>query len=175
MARRQSPLPSQWLMTDARMGAALWAALEGLPRGSGVVVRRDEIAAAPRIASIARRRRLTLAIAADERIASRHRAAMIHNPTTRRSALRRSFAVHDQRELTRARLLSASAIFLSPLFATRSHPQARPLGRMRAATLARLARPLPVYALGGVTQRRFRSLRPLSFAGWAGIDAWIRT
>ena len=38
MPRRQ-PLPRLWLMTDERQGEGLWAALERLPKGAGVVFR----------------------------------------------------------------------------------------------------------------------------------------
>src|SRR5439155_26981070 len=33
------PLPRLWLMTDERQGDGLWAALERMPRGAGVVFR----------------------------------------------------------------------------------------------------------------------------------------
>jgi thiamine-phosphate pyrophosphorylase len=32
-----------------------------------------------------------------------------------------------------------------------------------------------VIALGGMDEHRFRRVQKLGFAGWAGIDAWLRT
>ena len=68
-----------------------------------------------------------------------------------------------------AQRAGADLLFLSPLFPTRSHPDARSLGRVRFAALAH-ATPLPVIALGGVTARHRRSLAALGAAGWAAID-----
>lgn len=71
---------------------------------------------------------------------------------------------HSLREIGRA--ARADAIVLSPVFATRSHPQAKALGAIRFRMLSRLAR-VPVIALGGITPRRAAALNP---AGWAAID-----
>jgi thiamine-phosphate pyrophosphorylase len=82
-----------------------------------------------------------------------------------------SARVHDQRELSRALAGKVSLILLSPLFETASHPDWAPLPRMRAATLARLAR-RKLVALGGMDARRFRRVGPLGFQSWAGISAF---
>jgi len=178
MSRRQPALPTLWLMTDERIGADLRPVIVRLPKGAGVVVRHYSLASADRlrlarsIVRLARSRRLVVALAGDERLARRSGAALVHNPDRRRSRLPRTFAVHSPADLRRARMAGASAVFISPLFATRSHPGGRPLGRMRAAALAKLARPLPAYALGGLSERRFRTVERLGFSGWAAIDAW---
>ncbi|MDF7774149.1 thiamine phosphate synthase, partial [Sphingomonas sp. AOB5] len=66
MPRRHPPIPARWLMTDPRMGDGLWAALERLPRGSGVVFRHydapDRAALLRRVALVARRRGLVLVV-----------------------------------------------------------------------------------------------------------------
>src|SRR3569623_1397251 len=65
MQRRQ-PLPRLWLMTDERQGEALWAALEKLPRGAGIVFRHYGLPAKERrrlfarVHAIARTKRLLL-------------------------------------------------------------------------------------------------------------------
>jgi thiamine-phosphate pyrophosphorylase len=82
--------------------------------------------------------------------------------------------VHSARELRRALLRSPELLFLSPLFATRSHPDWQPLGHMRAAALVRMGK-RPVLALGGMNARRYRQVKPLGFSGWGGIDAWDRS
>lgn len=56
---------------------------------------------------------------------------------------------HDAVELARAAELGLDCVVLSPVQATRSHPQARPLGWPRFAELLR-DYPVPVYALGGM-------------------------
>ena len=63
MHRRQ-PLPRLWLITDERQGEELWAALQRLPRGSGIVFRHYGLSPAARetmflkVQGVARRRRL---------------------------------------------------------------------------------------------------------------------
>ncbi len=84
-----------------------------------------------------------------------------------------SAAAHDLPGLVAARRAGAGLVFLSPVFATRSHPGARTLGPVRFGLLARQAK-LPVVALGGMDEARFKRLRPLGAHGWAGIDALVK-
>jgi thiamine-phosphate pyrophosphorylase len=63
-------------------------------------------------------------------------------------------------------------VMVSPVFPTRSHPGAPALGAARAARIGRLAG-VSVVALGGMTERRWRRVAGLGFAGWAAIDAWV--
>ena len=83
----------------------------------------------------------------------------------------RSAPVHSYAEIRKAERDGASLLFLSPVFATRSHPEAQPLGLARFAWLARRT-PLPVIALGGMDEARGRRLASFGAYGWAGIDAW---
>lgn len=163
--------PRLWLMTDERMGDALWQAAERLPRGAGIVFRHyatDEAvrrAMFARLGRIARRRRLVLIRAGNTRLA-RHETG-VHNQghgSVSRPA-------HTRREAWQAKRAGAAMVFVSPVFATRSHVGARPLGPLRAATIGR-GLGIAVIALGGMDARRFRRLRGLGFHGWAAIDAW---
>ena len=52
MCPRQA-LPTRWLMTDERLGDAIWPALARLPRGAGVVFRHYATPAAERRALFA--------------------------------------------------------------------------------------------------------------------------
>jgi thiamine-phosphate pyrophosphorylase len=74
--------------------------------------------------------------------------------------------------LRQALLGRTPLILLSPIHPTRSHPDRRPLPRMRAAALARLAKRRLV-ALGGMDARRYAKIARLGFSGWAGIDAYV--
>lgn len=175
--RRDHPLPALWLMTDERMGDALWRALARLPRGSGVVFRHHATPRAARrrvfeaVRRIARARRLVLVLAGSERDAIGWRADGWHGRSAHVARLRpRTASVHDRAELAAARRCGAARIFLSPVFTTRSHSEARPLGRVRFGLIAGGAR--GVIALGGMDARRFRALRLLGAEGWAAIDAW---
>jgi thiamine-phosphate pyrophosphorylase len=165
MPRRQ-PLPRLWLMTDKRQGEALWTALERLPAGAGVVFRhyglerRERRRLFERVRKVARRRRLFLLAKAGLR------GDGVHNG---RGPGLRSASAHSLRELKSAERSGAALVFLSPAFATRSHPGARPLGPVRFGLISRQAR-VPVIALGGMDARKARRLA--NAYGWAAIDAW---
>jgi 8-oxo-dGTP diphosphatase len=58
---------------------------------------------------------------------------------------------HNREELLQAARIGADFAVLAPVQATRSHPQATPLGWQQFAGLAELAQ-MPVYALGGMTE-----------------------
>ena len=150
-------LPTLWLVTDERMGEALWAALERLPRGSGVVFRHfatkpaERAAIFARVARSAARRRLIVV-----RAGVAGQAPHLHPG-------------HSVREAIAARRGKADLILVSPVYPTRTHPGARTLGPLRAATIARTAG-IPAIALGGMTRARFKRMKRLGFVGWAAID-----
>lgn len=146
--------PVAWLFAEPRI-ADLRAALDRLPRGTGVVFGFQGLEASARgpllrqTMAAARRRRLTVIDANDPRVAK----------------------AHGRAELIAARRRGARLVFVAPVFATRSHPGAPSLGRVRFGLLVRGAR-VPVGALGGVDVRRFRGLRALGAVAWGAIDAW---
>jgi len=155
MTHRQS-LPRQWLVADSRLGERLWPVVRTLPRGSGILFLYRDLPKGERARLLARLRRTARArqmILVDEAAGEASR-------------------VHGSKEIFRAGLAAPAILFLSPMFETRSHPKWRPIPRMRAAALVRLAN-APVIALGGMDDRRFRRIQSLGFSGWAGIDAYV--
>jgi thiamine-phosphate pyrophosphorylase len=165
------------LMTDERK--ADWAgAAARLPRGSIVVVRSRD---AKRRAALAETLHglAPLLIAGDPALALDIGAAGLHLPEARMKEahhwrLRRpdwiiTSSAHTLSALMHAHVLDA--VFLSPVFATASHADARPLGPVRAALIAAQA-PVPVYALGGVTARNAPRLAN-AFSGIAAIGSLI--
>lgn len=155
MQRRQTDIPRQWLIVDARSGADPGATIRRIPDGSGILVLCRDLARGERERLLRRIRRL-----------ARERHLLVVDGGGRDAA-----RVHDARELGLARLSGTRLLFMSPMFPTRSHPDWPPMPRMRAAALARLAHG-PVLALGGMDSRRFARVKALGFYGWAGIDAW---
>ncbi|RZM07155.1 MAG: thiamine phosphate synthase [Sphingomonas sp.] len=168
-SRYPAKVPPRWLMTDERLGDGLWRALRRLPPGSGVVFRHyatpleDRSMLFERIRRVARARRLVLVVAGPTMA-----GALRHG----RVAGAYSWPVHDRTEALAARRARAKMVMVSPVFPTRSHPGAPALGAARAARIGRLAG-VPVVALGGMTERRWRRVAGLGFAGWAAIDAWV--
>lgn len=174
MVARQ-PLPRLWLMTDERQSDDLFGAIARLPPGSGIVFRQYGLAPEERRALFEQVKRkaqangLMLLLAGPAGDAAAWGADGSHGRGPGEGL--RSAPVHDLEEIRAAEAAGAALLFLSPVFATRSHPGARPLGPERFAALAGAAR-LPVIALGGMDAERFRRLS--GAYGWAAIDAWCR-
>lgn len=191
---RPRKLPKQWLFSDerARTGLVTLAAL--LPPGSGIIFRHDGLAPGTRwrlfrrLMRTARARGHVVLLAGSPDRARRWGADGVHlrqrdahlrqrdadrAAQARRLGLLVTIPVHDMPEARRARRAGADAVFISPLYPTRSHPGAPALGPAAWLRLARLSGAQPV-ALGGMTESRCRALNRASGigAGWAAIDAW---
>ncbi len=174
---RLNPALPLVLFTDGR-NADWTAAARRLPRGGVVVIRgRDTESRARQLRALRVVPRLRLLVADDPELAMQ--AEGLHLPEARISeaphwrAMRPggiiTSAAHSLSALLRARDLDA--VFLSPLFATASHPGTPELTPVRAAFIA-AASPVPVYALGGVTARNAALLAP-SFDGIAAISSLL--
>jgi thiamine-phosphate pyrophosphorylase len=66
----------------------------------------------------------------------------------------------------------ADAAFLSPLFATRSHPGKPPLTRREATAMAQASR-TPLFGLGGMNEVTSRLLEGAPFYGFGAIEAFV--
>ena len=171
--RRRHSLPRVWMMTDERLGDGLLDAVERLPAGAGIVFRHYSLPEAERrtlfekVRAIAAAKGATLLLGGSAAKALAWGADGSHGRG--RGFGLRSAPAHDLREIRAAERHGAALVFLSPVFATRSHPGARPLGPARFTLLARRAH-MPVVALGGMDETGARRLR--GAYGWAGVDAW---
>ena len=177
MPARQS-LPLLWLLSDARNDAGLEAALAALPRGSGFVFRHYHLepdARATRFRQLAQSARASghLAVLAGEPAeADEWGADGVYGFPARiasAKALLKLTTAHDGDELAAAGRAGADGVFLSPVFATRSHPEAQPLGIHGFHVLAQQS-PVPVIALGGMTKARAEELH---WPRWGAIDGLV--
>jgi thiamine-phosphate pyrophosphorylase len=173
MPKRQArSFPKIWLMTDERLGDTLIPSILALPRGSGIIFRHYSLAAEARrklfhkVSIIAQRYRHTLMVGGPPIAAPVWQVAGRHGRG--RGAM--TAPVHTRRELIAAERSGAALLFVSPIFATHSHPDARALGRVRFGLLIRNQR-IPVIALGGMSERSARSLKVMKVYGWAAISA----
>ncbi len=177
-------LPPLVLITDAvRLPDPLGAAAR-LPAGSAVLLRdyglAEREALAWELATLCRRRQLKLLIAGDAALAVRVGAAGFHLSESCISEARRwrhrrhwliTAAAHSREALRRAAMAGVDAAFLSPVFATQSHPDQRPLGPEHFNLLAAKAS-LPVYALGGIAVSNATRLLGGRAVGIAAITAF---
>lgn len=176
---RNARLPKIWLMTDARFGTDLLPAVRRMPFGSGIIFRHHHLAQPERrklfasVRHICAQRGHMLILADTEQIALAWRAGGFHQRSgQRRSSTMRSAPVHNRAELRDALRNKADLLFISPLFATASHPGKRPLGKLAFAQLAKQRGGATVIALGGMDRRRGMTIKPALAHGWAAIDAF---
>ncbi len=179
-------------MTDPLRLPDAEAALRALPRGAALIWRAygEEVSLARlrRLTALAHRKHVLLLVAGQPALAARTGMMGIHLPEheVRRGRsgkyvigrrpphriMMLTAACHSEAAIRRAAEAGAGAVLISPVFATKSHEGAKPLGLLRFAQLARLARRLGLipYALGGITsERHVRRLRGAGAAGIAGI------
>lgn len=177
-------LPTLVLVTDDDRLPDPLSAAQRLPRGSLVVVRTRHAARraglAATLAYIARRRGLFLLIADDPLLAARLGADGVHFPEVRAHEIaywraRRpdwffTASAHSLCAVARANIFGADAVFLSPIFPTRSHPERAAMNPLRLRLIARESR-VPIYALGGIDVRSIGRLRDARLAGVAAVGA----
>lgn len=161
-------LPLLWLLSDARNDDRLEETLSALPQRSGFVFRHyhlDPVKRRARFDALAKCARDNGHIV----ILSGRKdwgADGTYGPSDRLGNGLRLATAHDESEIQAAIEAQADGIFLSPVFQTASHPAATPLGAQGFRVLARQS-PVPVIALGGMTQDRARELE---WPRWGAID-----
>lgn len=168
---RCHPVPRVVLLSDARNDHRLESAISRLPRGSALVFRHYHLAPVRRRARFEVLRRLcarrgVLVITAGEAHGWRADGHYGAPQELVRTAGLRLATAHSLAEIGAAVRARATAVLLSPVYPTRSHPGAPVLGAVRFLMLAQRS-PLPVIALGGMTKRRAARL---PVWGWAAID-----
>ncbi len=165
-----------WLFTDARRLADPLPAAARLPRRlAGVVLRHDgapgRAALGRDLAALCRERGLALSVAGDWRLAAALGAGLHLRGGRRPAGAPRNLraltsSAHGVAELRRGRRQGALA-FLSPAFASASHPGAAGLGPCRWGLAARRGGG-GAAALGGIDARSVRRLPCCAGAGAIG-------
>lgn len=146
----------------------LWRALRRLPPGSGVIFRHHQTPQSQRQELFRRVRRITRARGLMLIAANPPLPGLIHGRV--RGAT--TWPAHNRLEAIAGMKARAGLLLISPVYETRSHPGAKALGPARVVRIGH-GLGLPIIALGGMDERRWRRHRTL-FAGWAGIDAFQR-
>lgn len=181
-------LPPLILMTDEKRMPDPVAAIAALPKGSAVIYRHyglaDREGFGHHLRAAAQKGQILFLVAGDRSLAQSLEADGMHMPENLGFRLEGSppferkdgqpafntIAAHSHEALERAATSGVSAALLSPVFATKSHANAEPLGAAAASAWAREAG-LPVYALGGISPGSAAALEESAFAGLAAIGA----
>jgi len=158
------------------------AIITTLPAGTGVIYRDYSAPArfdhACRFADFCIEHNLIFYLAGDPSLAQRAGAHGVHLPARQAAqapqiakGLLLSVSCHNAEEIQQAEDLGADSLFLSPVFATASHPDAAPLGVDVFKALAAESS-TPVLALGGVSEDNADQLRGPNIAGFGAIGAF---
>lgn len=180
-ARSGSTLPALVLMTDDERLADPVAAARALPPGSMVVLRARQSSRRAELAwelrAITRAAGNKLLIADDAELAAHAEADGTHLPEAHAQEALRRRALHPDWIVTAAahslaatHVSAVDAVFVGPVFETRSHPGAAALGAAQLHLIARQS-PVPVYALGGITAENAQQLTDAKLIGLAAIGA----
>lgn len=179
-------LPRFFLFSDEVRLADPLKLLSRLPRGAALVLRHTDPAQlealATRIKAPAHALGLKVLISGDVRLAIKLKCDGVHlsQRTAKRGPLRIqgfrpdfliSAAAHDGLSLRRATRAGCALVMLSPVFATDSHPKAKPLGLLRFSRMAGNSDG-NVIGLGGITPAYAKRLSLSPAFGIAAIGAW---
>lgn len=168
-------------LTDRRRVQGPAAIIAALPPGAAVIYRDYDAPGraetARKLLAEARARGVIFLIAGDAALANELGADGVHWPARLLSAPKLAWnglltaSCHNSDELRTACAMGADASFLSPVFATKSHKEAVPLGAPAFKALAAKS-DLAVIALGGVDWRNAGRLAGVNVAGLAAIGAF---
>lgn len=84
-----------------------------------------------------------------------------------------SFACHSEKSLLQAQKLKAHMVFISPIFPSTSHDDAKIFGIQNLAKIAiqnKNHRQIPLFALGGINKQNLKMLKKLPLQGFGAID-----
>jgi thiamine-phosphate pyrophosphorylase len=178
-------LPGLLFFTDPARTPDPEAVARRLPPGAAIVFRSfgapDAEARGARLKAIASERKLLLLIGADAAMAGRVGADGVHLPERLAHRARRlkaahpgwivTAAAHSPAAARRALAAGADAVVVSAVFPSRSASAGAPIGPLRLAILVRRAGG-PVYALGGVDNKKARLLKDTGLIGLAAVGAF---
>ncbi len=176
--------PKLIMITDEARAPFATSAVCALPRGSAVLFRdytlSSRLETGKYILRICRRRGIRFLVAGDGHLAAKLRADGIHmpEPLVHHALVWRQWrpnwfitvAAHSAKALWQAKRAGADAALLSPVFATKSHPNARTLQSVKFAKMASRS-PIPVYALGGINNSTAKRLFGAKLCGIAAVSA----
>lgn len=178
-------LPSLIFMTDRQKIPNPLPIIARLPANTLVIIRDydhpNRAIYCRDIINCAKKRFCKVVIAGDASLALKLSADGVHMPEYQWQnirALKRKYplwlitvAAHSSRAIKAINSTKADAVLVSPLFHTTSHKGARPLTKHAFNTIS-LQCQLPIYALGGISLKKSKTLYSLSIKGIAAIDAF---
>jgi len=183
---KKRPVPHFYMMSCQERLPDPRTVVDSLPIGTAIILRNTDPQKLEHLARSvlphAHRRGLKVLLANNVRLALKLGADGVHlSEKTARCGPRRhvshqldfliSAAAHSKRAIWWAQQANADVVLLSPVFATRSHVNGKPLGLLRTLRLAQTCS-VRCIALGGIDALSARRLKHKSIYGLAAIGAW---
>lgn len=171
--------------------------ISSLPKNSAIIIREYDLDKkareifAQKIVTLARVRGLKILVGKDLELARKIKADGVHFSDFDKLPLqffkKKSFpkkfifsaACHSFKSILRVEKLRADLIFISPIFPTTSHSDAKILGLRNLAKIAvKTKKPSyalsPIFALGGVNLENIKSIRKLGISGFGAIELFTK-
>jgi thiamine-phosphate pyrophosphorylase len=167
--------------------------IKNLPKKSVIIIREYDLdqksreVFAEKIVTLARARDLKILVGKDFALAKKIKADGIHFSDFdklpiqffKKSSFAKnfifSFSCHSFKSVLRMPKLEADMIFIAPIFATTSHPNAKTIGLRNLAKITVKTKSSnyflsKIYALGGIDTQNIKSLQKLKISGFGAID-----
>jgi thiamine monophosphate synthase len=179
--------------TDRKKIFDFFSAIKNLPKNSTIIIREYDLkghereAFAKKIIALAKIKKAKILIGKDFNLAKKLKADGVHFSDFDRLPWqffkRKSFpkkfifslACHSFGSLLKAQKLKTDLIFISPIFASTSHADVKPLGLKNLAKITFKTKnsnylASRIRALGGVNSTNLKRLRKLGIQGFGAID-----
>lgn len=191
--KRIKTLPTTILFTDRERISDLKKTINSLPKNSAILIREYDLdkknreVFANEISKAVRARGLKILIGKDIALAKKIKADGVHFSDFDKLPLQFlqkksfnkkfifTFACHNFKSLLKARKIKADIAFISPVFSTESHLNAKGFGIKNLAKISLKTKrdscfhPM-LYALGGISSKNIISVRKLDVSGFAAIS-----
>ncbi len=177
-------LKSPVFFTDRKKISDFAKIIEKLPQNSAIIIReydldqKDREIFAQKIINLKGDRPIKIIVGKDIDLARKINADGIHFsdfdnlPTNfRKGHFLLSFATHQEESIAQAINLEADMIFISPVFASSSHLEIKPLNQEKLRKILLKYKDLDyIYALGGINKNNISTAKQLGFSGFGAID-----
>jgi thiamine monophosphate synthase len=185
------------LFTNRRKIFDFEGVIRNLPKNSAIIIREYDLSKNARedfareIFTLAKKRSdLKVLIGKDLALAKKLKADGIHfsdfdklplqilNKKSFPKKFILSFSCHSEKSLLNIRKVNADMVFISPIFPTSSHNEAKTLGVRNLAKITtqnknRTYSRLPLFALGGLNKENLKLLQRLPLQGFGAIDYFL--
>jgi thiamine-phosphate pyrophosphorylase len=173
--------------TDKVRVKNIFDVINNLSKNSAIIIREyglnksQRLDFAKQIINVAKKRSIKVFIGKDWRLAIQLKADGVHfsdyDNITKcfwkshkiSKKLLISYSCHYQKSIKKAEKYGCDLIFYSPIFATSTHPQQKPIGVFGLRKLISKTS-IPIYALGGIDQNNMKILNNCNIAGIGGIS-----